>query len=207
MKSIIGFTVLLVMVAILSPRALAQGELKIGIVDMARVFADFHKTKAAEKELEDRKEKVRGEVEERGVKLKEMAEDLKTLSKSLEDPVLNPELRQSRQKKLQVDTEEAAALEGELREFVGRREMQLMEMFNRKRDVILEELQAAVSKMATEAGYDLVFDKSARSTRDVPFLLYSKDAKDFSAELISQLNAGAPALPAASSAEDSVGSE
>jgi hypothetical protein len=49
-----------------------------------------------------------------------------------------------------------------------------------------------VKARATKDDYDLVFDKSARSTRGVPFLLYSKDARDFSAEMIAELNEGQP---------------
>ena len=42
--------------------------------------------------------------------------------------------------------------------------------------------------------YDIVFDKSGLGTRGIPFLLHSKDAVDFSEELIGELNknAGSP---------------
>ena len=66
--------------------------------------------------------------------------------------------------------------------------MQLMEMSKRKRGVILEEIQVAVSQHSKKEGYDLVFDKSARSTKGISFLLYSKVARDISAKMISELN-------------------
>ena len=40
----------------------------------------------------------------------------------------------------------------------------------------------------SENGYDLVFDKSSKSTRGISFLLYSKDANDFSSKMITRLN-------------------
>ena len=82
-------------------------------------------------------------------------------------------------------------------EFAQRREKQLLEMFNHRREELLAEIQNKVSARSTADGYDLVFDRSARSVRGVPFLLYSKDARDFSAEMITELNAGstAPANP------------
>ena len=36
--------------------------------------------------------------------------------------------------------------------------------------------------------YDLDFDKSSKSTRGISFLLYSKDANDFSSKMITRLN-------------------
>jgi len=164
-------------------------ELKIGIVDMARVFGEYHQTKEAEKELEGRKEGARKEVSGQETKLRALLEELDGFRKMLSDPGLGAEVRASRKKKAEAVADEATVLRDDLLKFARRREAQLLEMFNRKRESILEDLQAAVTKKSTIGGYDLVFDKSARSTRDVPFLLYSKDARDFSAELIEELNA------------------
>jgi hypothetical protein len=46
--------------------------------------------------------------------------------------------------------------------------------------------------MAKKKNYDIVFDKSGLGTRGIPFLLHSKDAVDFSKELIGVLNKNAP---------------
>jgi outer membrane protein len=47
--------------------------------------------------------------------------------------------------------------------------------------------------MAKEQNYDLVFDKSGLGSRGIPFLLHSKDGVDFSDDVLSKLNANAPA--------------
>jgi Skp family chaperone for outer membrane proteins len=156
---------------------------------MARVFGEYHRTKDAEAELEKRKDEARAEVEGQDTKLKAYRDELDALRKSINDPALGSDVRAAKKKQFEAKAEEAQALRTDLLDFARRREAQLLEMFNRKRDEILEELRGAVSKKSQLAGYDLVFDKSARSTRDVPFLLYSKDAKDFSSELIDELNA------------------
>ena len=93
--------------------------------------------------------------------------------------------------KAEKTLKEAQALRGELLEFARRRELQLLEMFNRQRDVLLTEIREEVTKHASAAGFDLVLDKSARGTKGILFLLYSKDARDFSAEMITKLNAAA----------------
>ena len=85
-------------------------------------------------------------------------------------------------------TEEARAMRDEVLGFARKREMQLLEMSKRKREVILEEIQSVIKSHSTAEGYDLVFDKSSKSTRGISFLLYSKDANDFSSKMITRLN-------------------
>lgn len=180
---------LLAVPLILAAPATAQ-ELKVGTVDMSRVLGEYHKTKVAEDELDKLKEDARAEVKEDDDKLKAIAAELDTLKRAVSDPAVSADVRASKTKQFETKAEEARALRDELVTFARRREAQLLEMFNRKHAQILEELREAVSKKSQLTGYDLVFDKSARSTRDVPFLLYSKDARDFSTELIEELNAG-----------------
>ena len=62
-------------------------ELKVGIVDMTRVFGEYYKTKDVEKEIEKKREIARSEVNERDGELKEKMNELKALQKEITDPV------------------------------------------------------------------------------------------------------------------------
>ena len=166
-------------------------EIKVGVLDMARIFGEYHKTKDAEKNLSSRKEGARKEVADQEAKLKQLLEKINGLRKSINDPESTVAVKSARQKQANQTIEEARALRAELLEFARRRELQLLEMFNRQRDVLLKEIRDEVTKHASEAGYDLVLDRSARGVQGILFLLYSKDARDFSAEIITKLNAGA----------------
>ena len=166
-------------------------EIKVGVLDMARIFGEYHKTKDAEKNLSSRKEGARKEVADQEAKLKQLLEKINGLRKSINDPESTVAVKSARQKQANQTIEEARALRAELLEFARRRELQLLEMFNRQRDVLLKEIRDEVTKHASEAGYDLVLDRSARGAQGILFLLYSKDARDFSAEMITKLNAGA----------------
>ncbi|MED5584716.1 MAG: OmpH family outer membrane protein [Verrucomicrobiota bacterium] len=170
--------------------AQAQG-IKVGVLDMARIFGEYHKTKEAEKNLSSRKEGARKEVADQEAKLKELLEKIDGLQKSINDPELSVEVKSARKKQADKTIQEARALRAELLEFTRRRELQLLEMFNRQRDVLLKEIREEVTAHATESGYDLVLDKSARGKQGILFLLYSKDARDFSSEMIAKLNAAA----------------
>ncbi len=166
-------------------------EVKVGVLDMARVFGEYYKTKEAEKNLSSRKEGARKEVADQEAKLKELLEKINGLQKSMKDPELTVAVKSERQKQANQVIGEARAVRSELLEFARRRELQLLEMFNRERDVLLKEIRDEVTKHASQAGYDLVLDRSARGKQGILFLLYSKDARDFSSEMIAKLNAGA----------------
>lgn len=67
----------------------------------------------------------------------------------------------------------------------------------RMRKNLLEDIRQRVEEKAKRDNYDLVFDKSGMSPSGVPFLLHSKDAVDFSTDVLTELNKGAPAGAAA----------
>ena len=165
-------------------------EMNVGVVDMTRVFGEYYKTKEIEKEIEQKRETARAEVNERDNELKEKIKELKVLEKEIADPVSSRDVRAASKQKAVKVADEARAMRDEVLGFARKREMQLMEMSKRKRKraVILEEIQNIVKSHSTKENYDLVFDKSAKSTRGISFLLYSKDASDFSSEMITRLN-------------------
>jgi len=181
-------------ISLVSGSAGAQ-ELKIGIVDMTRVFAEYYKTKDAENQVNDGKAIAKKELDERNVRYKELIEKYSELVAAIKDPGISEELRASKQKEAQDIAAEARSLEREKQEFAERRQRQLLEQVDRMRKAIVEEIQELVGQMSKEGNYDLVFDKSGLGTRGIPFLLHSKDAVDFSDDVIGQLNANAPETP------------
>ena len=189
MKKIFYYFILFALSSLFTFPAISQ-EMKVGIVDMNRVFGEYHKTKEIEKEIQKKRDTARKDVLERDNELKEKINGLKVLQREIADPVSSREVRAASQKRAQQVADEARVMRDGVLDFARKREMQLMEMSKRKRNVILEEIQLAVSKHSKKEGYDLVFNKSARSTKGISFLLYSKDARDFSTKMISELNGG-----------------
>ena len=194
MKHLKFFTALLaglVWLGLAAPAG-AQGAFKIGIIDMKRVFSEYYKTKDAEKSVNDGKEAAKKQLDERNAKYRELINKWQESQKLVTDPAISEELRA--QKKTEVDElgSEAKSLEREMAEFRQRREQQLQEQVNRMRKGILDEIKLLVEKKAKDANYDLVFDKSGLGVNGVPFLLYSKDAVDFSQDIITDLNKDAP---------------
>ena len=188
LKFVAAFAVL----AFLMPPAGAQG-MKVGIVDMSRVFAEYYKTKDAEQDVNDQKELAKKELEQRNVQYKALIEKYQLLAKQIKDPAITAELRAQKQEEAKAIASEARSLEREKKEFADRRQRMLLTEVDRARKAIIEEIQDLVKATAKQRNYDIVFDKSGVGDRGIPFLLHSKDAVDFSKAIIEQLNKDAPA--------------
>jgi outer membrane protein len=183
---------LFVVLVFLMPHAGAQG-MKVGIVDMNRVFAEYYKTKDAEQDVNEQKELAKKELEARNVQYKALIEKYQLLAKQIKDPAITAELRAQKQEEAKGIASEARSLEREKKEFADRRQRMLLTEVDRARKAIIEEIQDLVKTTAKQRNYDIVFDKSGVGDRGIPFLLHSKDAVDFSKAIIEQLNKGAPA--------------
>lgn len=188
------FTLLVAAAALAAAPTDSQAqEFKIGIVDMKRVFADYYKTKEAESKVNEGKAIAKKELDERNAKYKQLIQSWQDLQKIVNDQALNEEMRAQKSKEANDVAAEAKSLEREMAEFRQRRERQLQEEVLRMRKAILEEIRELVEEKAKGDNYDLVFDKSGLGVNGVPFLLHSKDAVDFSNEIIAELNKDAPA--------------
>jgi outer membrane protein len=175
----------------------AQGSFKIGIIDMKRVFSEYYKTKDAEKSVNDGKEAAKKQLDERNAKYRDLIGKWQESQKLINDPAISEELRAQKKKEAEELSSEAKSLEREMAEFRQRREQQLQEQVTRVRKGILDEIKVLVERKAKDANYDLVFDKSGMGVNGVPFLLFSKDAVDFSQEIVGELNKDAPKEAAA----------
>lgn len=188
-----------VLVVLLFPlSAAAQDKLKIATVDMQTLFKQYHRTTAAQKEVNVERAKIQQNNNERLETIRALEDELQGLRKQLDDPSLSDKRKQELFKDFQMKTQEGVALDRERREFLQRRNTALNEKMVQKMRGILEEIKKLVEDRAKADDYDYVFDKSGMSTSQVPFLLYTKDATDITGGLLGVLNKDAPAAPPAS---------
>ena len=188
MRKLTLLVLLAAVAAISAPLGATAQNFKIGIVDMKEVFAEYYKTKDAEKSVNEGKAVAKQQLDERNAKYKSLISKWQEMQKMINDPAINEVLREQKQKEANGIAAEAKALEREMAEFRARRERQLQEQVMRMRKGILDEIKGIVVDRARRDNYDLVFDKSGLGVNGVPFLLHSKDAVDFSKDVIAALN-------------------
>ena len=186
-----------------STAAQAQS-LKVGVVDMNKVFSGYYKTKDAENKINDAREVAKKELDDRMESHKQLLDEINQLNKDIDNAALSASAKSDRQKKREDKIQQVRSLEQEINEFKSSREKQLQEQAVRMRNQIVEEIMTIINARVKSDNYDLVFDKSGQSMGGVPVVLHSNDKMEFSDDVISSLNknrptaAVAPVAPAAS---------
>jgi outer membrane protein len=168
-------------------------DLKFGVVDMAKAFSEFHRTKSASESFKGNVEKATQEINERWEVYRNLLGEIQKLQKVTQDPILTADERAKKGNELQEKAKEARTLEQEIGEFQNKRQGQLKQEDVQIRKGLYEEILTVVQSKAKADGYDFVFDKSGVSLSTVPVLLYYKDAVDFTDQVVVELNKGAGA--------------
>lgn len=171
---------------------LAQAQMKVGILDMNGVFTAYYKTKDAEQKLNDQRAAAKKEFDDRVETLKKSMDDITKLNQDLEKPELSKDAKAAKLKDRDQKISEARDLEKEVNDFKASKEQGLQQQFLRMRKDIIEDIMKTVNAKVSDAGYDLVLDKSGLSMGQIPVVIYSRDDMDFSKDIIAKLNASAP---------------
>jgi Skp family chaperone for outer membrane proteins len=171
---------------------LAQAQLKVGIIDMNGVFTSYYKTKDAEQQLNQQRAAAKKLFDDRLDTLKKSMDEINKLNGEIEQPELSKDAKDAKVKIRDQKVAEARSLDKDISDFKGSKERALQEQFLRMRKDIIDDIMKVVTAKVSEAGYDLVLDKSGLSMGQVPVVIYSRDDMDFSKDIIAKLNADAP---------------
>ena len=166
-KNIVGF--IMVGVGLMCPLSLAPcplqaAEMKIGYVNLAKLFDGYQRTKEFEQSLQQK-------GGQREAQLKGQANDLKKLRDSLE--LLNAQAREAKQKEIEEKADEFQRLK-------TRAERDLVRERNEMAKTILDEIEQTVTGYAKANGFSLVVDQRSR--------LYGQDSYDLTDALLKTLN-------------------
>lgn len=183
----------------LSGSALAQT--KIATVDLGNAFTNYFKTKLAQASIQG--SAIQLDKDDKSMKddLKKATDEYQQLLQQANDQAISAAERDRRQQsaadKLKKLNERSAAIEQYDRTAQGT----LNDQRQRMREKILADIQAAVNARAKAGGYTLVIDKSAQAASLTSVVVYGNPEIDLTADVLKQLNAGAPIdMPATSSA-------
>ncbi|MHA3770708.1 OmpH family outer membrane protein [Verrucomicrobiota bacterium sgz303538] len=186
--------------------ASAQVGIKVGTVDMKKVFESYYKTKDAEARINEARNAAKKELEDRMDAYKKSTEEVQKLNEEIQKPELSQAAKEAKSKQRDEKIAELKTMEREVREFQATREKQLQEQSVRMRGGIVEEINKIVADRVKADQFDIVFDKSGPSLNGVPVILHAKDSYDFTADVITALNKNkgkesSEAAPAAAPAE------
>jgi len=180
--------ILTLVAAVLSSAAASAQNIKVGTVDMKKVFESYYKTKEAEAKINESRNSAKKDLEDRMDGAKKVLDEIKKIDEELQKPELSKE---SKEQKAKLRSEKATDLQGmdkEIREFQQQREKQLQEQSVRMRAGIVDDINKVVSDRVKAESYDIVLDKSGPSLNGVPIVLFSRESYEFTDAVVSALN-------------------
>lgn len=170
----------------------ACAELKIGTVDMKKIFESYWKTKDAETTMSETRGKLKRDLDERMEKRKELQDAIEKLNDELKKPELAPATLQKKGKERDEKIAEWQIMTRDLQQYQAEKEKQLADQTLRIRNVIVGEILEVVKTKTDAENYDLVFDTSGNSINNVPVVITAKASYDFTKEIVDKLNATRP---------------
>ncbi|MDQ3623326.1 MAG: OmpH family outer membrane protein [Verrucomicrobiota bacterium] len=166
--------------------------LRVGTVDMKRVFESYYKTKDAEGRINEARTGAKKELDDRMEVLNKGMADIKKVNDEIENPAISKETREQKSRQRDEKIAEIETLKREVQEFRTTREKQLHDQSGRLRGTIVEEINKVVGDLVKARNYDLVLDKSGPSLNAVPVVLFARDDYEFTNEVITELNKSRP---------------
>ena len=163
-------------------------ETRIGTVDIERVLKEYSKTKEAEARLNEAKNAAKKEYDERADAYKKALEEINKLNGLLDSPALTADAKASKIKERDEKIAKIKNMEREITEFRQTREQQLQQQMMRMRENLLKEITDVIMEQVKSRNMDLVFDKSGASLNRFSPILFSPEAMDFTADVVTALN-------------------
>jgi outer membrane protein len=177
----------------------ALAQTKIATVDMIKLFDNYWKTKQAQAALQDHQSQLAKDDNDMKDGLKKASDDYQQLLTKANDPAVSADERDRRkqaaaEKKKQLD-ERSAAID----QYERQAQATLNEQLQHMSEKIRADIQAAVNAKAKAGGYTIVLNTAAEGINlgsakiNVPSsVVYSSSDVDLTADVLKQLNAGAP---------------
>jgi len=186
MRSLIPALLTLALLAAPGLTLSAHAQTKIATVDMRKLLNGYWKTKQANAALETRKADLRKELKDMADGLDKAQTDYKQLLAQADDPTISDAERQRRKDAVTDAAKRINDNKAAYDQFSRQAEVQLQDQVQRMTSNLLTEIQAAIKTKAKLAGYALVLN----STSDA--VAFDAGDTDLTAEVLAQLNAGAP---------------
>jgi outer membrane protein len=182
----------LLCLSLLGFAATGRAQIKIGTVDMNKIFNSYYKTKDAEERINEERNAAKQELDGKMDKYKQNLDEINKLNDDVQKPELSAEAKDAKTRQRDELIQETKNLQTEIEQFRSDKEKQLQEQAVRMRNGIVQEITALVLDKVKEENYDIVMDRSGLSLNGVPILIFAKDGLDFSDDIITELNKDKP---------------
>ncbi len=166
----------------------AHAEMKIGTVDMNRIFTEYKKTNEVKAKYTASGEAIEKELNERAADLKKKMDEINQMTTAIEKSDLPKKELDVKKKECEDKIDKARALDRELVEYRSAKQKKLQDEFLGMRQGIIDDIMKVINDQTKVRGFDMVLDKSGLSAGAVPVVLFARPDLDISNEVLVVLN-------------------
>jgi len=197
MNKIIRTLMLLAAATVGSTALQAQPDVKLIVVDMAKVYDNHYKTEDANAKFRDAEQKATEQVEELNKQGQGLVDEYKELMEQSKNTLLTGEARSKAEADGQKKLEEIQRKQAEVQNFRTNAQRSLQQRIKTHRDLLLEEISKVVVEIGKKKGATLIVDRSGPTLFGIPSVLYSDAAYDVTEEVLKEVNKDRPPPTAA----------
>jgi len=168
-------------------------EIKIAVVDMQEALNQYYKTEIQVNQINELADEKRKNLDERTAAYQQMTNQMVELDAVYKDTALAEAKRKDALEKIQALFQEREAKGKEIGDAQRKAAAEVQTARQEMEATLVGEIKKTVDTIVEAQGLDLVFDKSFLPKANKAILYTSANVKDLTAEVISTLNAGAPA--------------
>lgn len=179
--------------AVLLACSARAADVKIGTIDLQKVFTKYFKTELANAAIQ---EEVAGLQKDNKSLIEEHTKAVDDYKKALDEAnnqAVSAEEREKRKKEAEGRLIKINDLRQSIEQFERTAKGNIEEKLRQSREKILKEIKDVIATKCKSAGMSMVFDNSTSELGRLPVVLYTNGANDLTDEILAQLNANAPA--------------
>lgn len=170
---------------------------RFALVRVKDVYSGLPSTAAFQQQIKKQREEIM--KDQRAGQLRKIIGELQTLQAQLSDKTkpLDESTNRLLARNYEIKRQEAQTLQQDFEGFKAEQEKAINRKMVAGMRASLDRIAKVSRQIAKERGYDSVFDSSGNTNTGVPFVLFSKNAPDLTAEIQAALKDGEAAAPAA----------
>lgn len=165
---------------------------KMATVDMQKLFKEYHRTIDAQKRFNSEYARIQKDVNVRAEAANKMRRMLQALVREVKKGELSAEELETKTREGELLAQELKMMENAMQAFSAQEKQRVAKLKASSMQGIMKEIKQKVVEHSVKQGYDFVFDKSGKSTNQVSFFIYLRDAQDITANMLKELNKFAP---------------
>lgn len=160
----------------------------IVVVNMDRVFNEFHRTREAEQQVQMLIQEYRLEQQEAQQAYQELQQAFAAIRDTASDIALSDEDRRTKAGEASELLNRIRGMEEEIRNREQQRQQQIEEQGRRMRQQLVNDIMEHIREISPARNWDLVLDASGTSPNGIPNILHAATSRDVTAEVIQSVN-------------------